>query len=369
VVREMTRNYEYRYYPQNSQKPKDIAERDSHWISVDGEILDKVELWKFGRYKNNKNYPLVKTRNPETTQKIIQSRILAGKKGVSAEPEKEISARVWDGGTLPVGIQIYRQWFQFLKLALELESLGKNVQLSVQQRTPSIKNTGPETRTKDIPHRLKGTGNLSRSKITTRVKVNRSNYEGWDLDQVLSDTFRNWWEPHRYLFEGHYPKILSSKDEWVENPNFVYVRIDKTVQKRDIQRFVMDEITKDISTDGNPRYVIDATLKPDVLTNAYNCLVHTLIHNRYDMTDQQFCEQGYLRGTTASSGKKGGKRTGDGNVSVPTATIEGYSGPKKQWGGIIKPRRLDGIKHLINAMDGSFGKTSNMKFTSDIPLK
>jgi hypothetical protein len=357
----MQRKYKYRYYPRDSQKPKDIAERETYWLSVDGTVQSKVSLQKSH---------LIGKLSQDRINTIRATRKEQGKHNVSSfDPEKEISARVRGGGTLPVGIQLYRQWFQFLKLALELENLGKNVQLSVQQRTGDIKNTGFDTPMKDIPYKQRGIGPLSRSKITTKVKVNRSKYEGWDLDQVLSDTFDNWWEPHRHLFEGHYPKILSSKDEWEDNPDFIYVRIDKTVQKRDIQRFVIDEITKDLSIDGSPRYVIDAPLKPDVLTNAYNCLIHTLIHDRYVMTDQQFWEQGYLRETTASSGIKGGTKTGDGKLSVPTATIQGYSGPKKQWGGIIKPRRLDGIRHLINAMDGRFGKTSNIKFTSDTPLK
>ena len=347
----MQRKYKYRYYPRSSTKPKDIAEREVYWLSVDGTVQSKISL--------QKSHLIGKLSQDRITQ-IRETRKEQGKHNVSSfEPEKEFSARVKGGGTLPIGIQLYRQWFQYLKLALELENLGDNVQLSVQQRTPEINNT----KMRDIPKKLHGKGELSRSKITTRVKVNPSNYEGWDLDQVLSDTFDKWWEPHRHLFEGHYPKILSSKDDWEDNPDFIYVRIDKTVQKRDIQRFVTDEISKDLSTNGNPRYVIDATLKPDVLTNAYNCLIHTLIHDRNNMTDRQFWEQGYLRETTASSGIKDGTKTGDGNVSVPTATVKGYSSKKTQWGGIIKPRRLEGIKHLINAMDGSFGKTSNIKFT------
>ena len=347
--------YNYRYYLQDSEEPKDIAERETHWISVDGAVLDKVELWKFGRYKSNKNYPLIEMRDPEVTSKIRKSRRDVEKTVTTFEPERAISARVnEDGGTLPQGIQLYRLWFTFLKLALQLESLGKDVQLTVQQRTPKIKRN-PE----DLPQELKDERKIkSRSKITTRVKVDRDKYEGWDLDQVETQSFRKWWETHHYLFEGYAPKIITSKKEWDDDPNFIYVRIDKTVTKGDIQRFVTNEISRELL--GKPRYALDKTLKPDVLTNAFNCLVHTLIHSRYDMTDKQFFEGGYLRGTTASSGKDGEKGKG---IAVPTATDENRV--KEQYAGIIRPRRLEGIKQLIRVMEGGFGNISHIKFTNE----
>ncbi len=78
------------------------------------------------------------------------------------------------------------------------------------------------------------------------------------------------------------------------------------------------------------------------------------------MTDKRFFEGGYLRGTTASSGKDGDKGTG---IAVPTAADD--KRVKEQYARIIRPRRLQGIKQLIRVMDGGFGNISRIKFTNE----
>ena len=34
-----------------------------------------------------------------------------------------------------------------------------------------------------------------------KPKVKRTAYKGWDLDQVLTDKFDDWWKTHKHLFE------------------------------------------------------------------------------------------------------------------------------------------------------------------------
>ena len=102
------------------------------------------------------------------------------------EPHLDRDARInrESGGVLDKGIQLHRHWFRYLKLALELESLGKKVELVTAQ---SYINKITKTAGKDgaeiegIPDSLRGVEVLSRARKVVprarkvvRVGVNRS---------------------------------------------------------------------------------------------------------------------------------------------------------------------------------------------------
>lgn len=64
-------------------------------------------------------------------------------------------------------------WFLFLKLGLELENQGTILVM------------------KDSTRLVDGT---KTKRITYKIKVNKSKYKDWDLDQVLTLKFDDWWK-------------------------------------------------------------------------------------------------------------------------------------------------------------------------------
>ena len=99
-----------------------------------------------------------------------------------------------DGKRLDKPIQVYRMWYRFLQLALELEQ-QKVVLVTKMQKQPLKK-----------PRKDKW-GKLQKFEMVplkARVKVNRKKYEGWDLDSIPTTSFDDWWFgslfPNRQMF-------------------------------------------------------------------------------------------------------------------------------------------------------------------------
>jgi hypothetical protein len=228
------------------------------------------------------------------------------------------------------GIQIYRHWFQFLKLALELEDIGVTA-LVTKQIAPDKSSGG-------------GAGGLKfRLRSTIPFKIKKEQYVGWDLDKVLSDPFDKWWESHSYLFEGHPPAFVKQSDNL--NPDFRYVRIDSTTKLEDLRNFVTAEVQPLLT--GKPRFKVDGTPRPDVLQNRYNALVMSM----KDIPNAEICygDKIYLRATD--------KRNRE--------TIQGMEGrlkvsENKKTGKIlytttVGKQRNGGLFHLQQVMKGKFG--------------
>ena len=79
--------------------------------------------------------------------------------------------RVGSAGALPKGIQYYRMWFRFLKLALECEE--KQIEVVVK----------PNTYTKRTDTKgLRGGDTYHIPRETQFLKVDREFYADWDLD-------------------------------------------------------------------------------------------------------------------------------------------------------------------------------------------
>ena len=301
----------------------------SCWITMDGSSVEKVELKKSREVAQE---PLSR-RNKRPSVDYV------GGDGSSTR-HRTVSARILDDRVLDKGIQIYRHWFQFLKLALELQCLGERVELVVRH--------GRDLPTEELEIRFEGNlqpnpdyteGGLFRQRDTVRVRVDENGYQGWDLDQVLSDTFNTWWSTHAHLFEGHYPKRITSKDEWDDDPNFVYVRIDKTSRRPDVDTFIQT-IKDEMSPEGSPRFPIDGYPRPDVLQNRYNSLVMAL----KGIGPKEICTHRniYLRATDT---KNDGER-----LMVPV-----NSKGKSLYPIVVKQQRDGGIHHLLDVMKGKFG--------------
>ncbi len=309
--------------------------------------------------------------NVVTGVPLVHSKEVA--KGTSYKSENQIftssdptqnrpSARVnkETGRTLDRGIQLYRLWFNFLKLALELEELKVSL---VTKNPTTIKNHANVH--EPIPQKIldksrfkeggsygdSGIRGIFRCRRVQKVKVKRSKYKGWDLDEVLTQPFDKWWKTHSHLFEGYYPSIIKSKDEWIEDPNFVYVRIDKTSQWTDVRNFMSDELSKQIKTDGRPRYKLSGkNPRVNVLQNNFNAIV-LLIKG---MSPKEICSGNkiYLRRTDEHMDSS---RTKDERLTIPT--VKG----KPLYSTLVSKQREMGMHHLFEVCEGRFGTVKPTK--------
>ena len=97
--------------------------------------------------------------------------------------------RLKDNEVIQKTIHAYHYWFLFLKLSLELESQNATMIMKFEQTNKEIK-----TKFKPAVHQ--------------KIKVLRSKYKGWDLDQVLTQSFNVWWKSHRHLFSEQICDVL-----------------------------------------------------------------------------------------------------------------------------------------------------------------
>lgn len=305
-------------------------------------------------------------------------------------PQNQQSARVnpKTGRTLDRGIQLYRMWFNFLKLALELEELG--VSLVTKQPT-IIKNTNNqyERIPRDILDKAEKTvgGSYSggmgardaifRCRRVQKVKVKRNAYKGWDLDRVLIEDFNTWWfghegwgyrwkkvgkkrvreyipnpdlgdekrRGHSHLFEGYAPSVIKSKDDWIDDPNFVYLRIDKTSQWVDVSDFMSKELGKLIKEEGRPRFKLSGkNPRVNVLQNNFNALVLSI----KGVSPKDICTSRsvYLRKTDENFDSK---RTKGESLTVPVS--RGHF----QYSAVVSKQRVMGLHHIFEVCEGRFG--------------
>lgn len=313
------------------------ADKQSYLCSVGKDRLDSVPL----RYSR----PVAKGRSYKGEDLVISS---------SDPSQNKPSARVSKDKTktLDRGIQLYRLWFNYLKLAIELEELGVSI---VTKQPTYIKNRDIE----DIPPSVieksrysvggaagdSGIKQIFRCRQMQKVKVSRNKYKGWDLDEVLTSPFDKWWKTHSHLFEGYYPSLVDSKDDWVDDPNFVYVRIDKTSQWTDVQSFMQEKLSKVIKTEGRPRYKISGLPRANVLQNNFNALVMSLRGE----SPKDICTSKdiYLRKTDE---KMTSTRTSGDRLTVPKDK-QGRS----LYSLVVSKQRVMGMHHLFEVCEGRFG--------------
>ena len=143
-------------------------------------------------------------------------------------------------------IQVYRCWFEYLKLCLELEDLG--LSLEKMERVKFDKKIG-EGYTKYKVNELKNVftrlKTLEEKTRKWKVKVDRGKYVGWELDKVLTQSFDTWWKPHRHLFENKKTIEIKSPDRWIKKPHFRYIRVDTRKRLVDTRKEI-DEILGDL---------------------------------------------------------------------------------------------------------------------------
>jgi hypothetical protein len=166
------------------------------------------------------------------------------------------------GVTTPRKIQLIRWWFRYLKISLELEQQGYVFE---ERRKVQVKRKG------EVGYKYKP--------VKEKVVVNRKKYEGWDLDQVLTETFDNWWKSHSHLFvetPDHIQEITSD-DEIDDDPNYRYFRVDT--------RMTINETVGSLRKMlGSPKrsskrtslFTIEGEIRQEKLFNVYNTLVMSI---------------------------------------------------------------------------------------------
>jgi len=312
--------------PKNKVKK---THQDPYWVEIGGSPVQKVTLKKSREVALE---PLSRTmRRKGYRSDIERDEFRADRhKGLSARSGKET------GGISQSGIQIYRHWFQFLKLALELEDLGV---------TNLVTRQGFWTTRTDISGSVGGAGSVGyHLKDTIPLKIRKEKYGGWDLDKVLSDPFNKWWKSHSYLFEGYPTTFLDPKDNL--DPDFLYVRIDRTSKLEDVRDFVTREVQSKIT--GKPRFAVTGYPRPDVLQNRYNALVMSM----KDIPNSEICygDKIYLRATDKRN--RDMTKGMEGRLKVSENKKKG----KLLYSSTVSKQRNGGLYHLQDVMKGRFGE-------------
>jgi len=180
-------------------------------------------------------------------------------------------SKMVDGGILEKRIASYRHWYSFLKLAIELE----------QQNAVLIY-----------------------KKKHHKIKVNKSMYEGWDLNKVLTMKFDDWWKGHRYLFIDDISRVLSNKDKVSNDDNRVTIEFDTNRRLsdviKDLRRMNKEQNMFRSDSDGfKSNFVINGRVIDATLQNRFNALILKLegkLKNKEILTH----ENNYIRATSKS---------------------------------------------------------------------
>ena len=140
------------YFKFDPKNKKHVEQKDTYLVKVDGKVLKDIPLEKsrpVGKIEESRKDAIRKSRG--LSKYLDQPTYLEDTARINRET----------GGVLDKGIQLHRHWFQYLKLALELESLGKKVELvTAQSLIEKIrKTTGKDgAEIEGIPFSLKAVG-------------------------------------------------------------------------------------------------------------------------------------------------------------------------------------------------------------------
>ena len=166
------------------------------------------------------------------------------------------------GVTTPRKIQLIRWWFRYLKLSLELEQQGYVFE---ERRKVQVKKKGK------VGYKYKP--------VKEKVVVNPKKYEGWDLNQVLTQTFDNWWKTHSHLFveTPDHIKEITSSDEIDDDPNYRYFRVDTRMAINDTLRSLRKCLDGERrSSKRTSLFTIEGEIRQEKLFNTYNTMVMSI---------------------------------------------------------------------------------------------
>jgi len=249
--------------------------------------------------------------------------------------ESRKKSKVIGGEVLEKTIHSYRMWFLFLKLGLELESQGT---VLVMKDSTTLSD---RTKTK---------------RITYKIKVNKKKYEEWDLDQVLTLKFDDWWKTHRHLFVDEVTKVLKPNEVTSNNPDHLTIQIDTRRRFTDIVNDLrnMNKEQELFKRQSREKYSVNGRVRYLTLLNRYNCLILKL---EDELTNKEILthESQYIRPTD--------ERTKDGYSSQKELSDQRQiSGNDMNYGSTIfdlisgTNKSFGGKQILLSVCDGYFMK-------------
>ena len=207
--------------------------------------------------------------------------------------------RIKNNEVLEKTIHAYRMWFLFLKLGLELEEQNATLILK-QDRYTIVNRYRPSQKRVKIADR-----------VTKKVKVKRSKYMGWDLDEVLTKSFDEWWKTHSHLFSEELCKVLEENDTISADKKHITVQIDTTLKLTDILKVVTSIIKDRRKSNKNEiltkkkTFSITGNIHKDALLSKYNALLLRLEDN---LSNQEILthKDGYIRFDYSTTFNKNG---------------------------------------------------------------
>jgi hypothetical protein len=179
-------------------------------------------------------------------------------------------------------------YFLFLKLGLELEE--QNATLIMKQDRYEIVN-----RYYPSEHKVK-----IADRVIKKIKVKRSKFKGWDLDEVLTKSFDEWWKTHSHLFSEELCKVLEENDTISADKKHITLQIDTTLKLTDIIKVVTSIIKDRRKSNKNEiltkkkTFSITGNIHKDALLSKYNALLLRLEDN---LSNQEILthKHGYIR--------------------------------------------------------------------------
>ena len=173
-------------------------------------------------------------------------------------------------------IQVYRCWFEYLKLCLEMEDLGLSLEKMERVKFDKKKVVGFNQYLTEGSTGITRFRRYEEKSRIWKVKVKRKKYDGWDLDKVLTQSFDNWWNPHSHLFETKKTIEIKSPDKWIKKPYYRYIRVD-TRKRYEDTRSEIDDLMSDLRKGEKKKELKTSTSKFTVIGKPR---VDTLVVNR-----------------------------------------------------------------------------------------
>ena len=163
------------------------------------------------------------------------------------------SSRFKSGETITGNIQKYRWWWRYLKLCLELED--KKIKIKDE-----------------------------------RIKVSRRFYKKWNVDQILSSSFDDWWKDHRHLFIEEQVQRLNSSEKI--DSDYLYLKIPRDRKELDLIREIKHQMKNQL-VDRTIQFPFSKSPVPLIrLHIQYNCLVMS-INGQSRSKIMEWCNEKY----------------------------------------------------------------------------
>ena len=239
---------------------------------------------------------------------------------------------------IPRAIQLYRWWFRYLQLALELESLGY---VFAERLKVPVKKKG-------------GRKGYRYKEVREKIQVNRSRYDGWDLDEVLTSSFDKWWSKHQDLFierPTHATEITTPK-EMIDEEYFRYFRVDTRMGVNDSIRSLRNLLPQSHSQRVKKRtaqWSVTGTMRQETIFNCYNALVMWLQGG----DNESILKSGMFR---ASRGKKIEWLEDIGRGDVRKKKEDYVARPSAQNLNRMRDLLIPGRRLVLTVSDGYFSK-------------